>query len=65
MDNLNPAAPAGFAGPRAIAAPGHLTGVMRLQGEYVQTQMRSLAEQAAEMSQIVGKAALDAAKPKT
>jgi hypothetical protein len=38
---------------------------MRLQGEYGQTQMRSLAEQAAEMSQIVGKAALDAAKPKT
>lgn len=41
-----------------------LAEVIRLQGEYVQTQMRSLAEQAAEMSQIVGKAALDAAKPK-
>jgi phasin len=41
-----------------------LPEVVRLQGEYVQTQMRSLAEQAAEMSQIVGKAALDAAKPK-
>ena len=42
-----------------------LTEVMRMHGEYVQTQMRSLAEQASEMSQIVGKAALDAAKPKT
>ena len=41
-----------------------LTEVIRLQGEYVQTQMRSLAEQAAEMGQLVGKAALDAAKPK-
>ena len=41
-----------------------LAEVLRLQGEYVQTQMRSLAEQAAEMGQLVGKAALDAAKPK-
>jgi phasin len=42
-----------------------LTEVIRLQGEYVQAQMRVLAEQAAEMGQLVGKAALDAAKPKT
>ena len=42
-----------------------LPEVMRLQGEYVQAQMRALAEQASEMSQIVGKAAMDAAKPKT
>jgi phasin len=42
-----------------------LTEVMRLHGEYVQSQMRSLAEQASEMGQIVSRAALDAAKPKT
>jgi len=42
-----------------------LTELMRLQSEYVQTQMRSLAEQAAEMGQTVSKATLDAAKPKT
>jgi phasin len=42
-----------------------LTEVMRLHSEYVQAQMRALAQQAAEMGQIVGKAAIDAAKPKT
>ena len=42
-----------------------LTEVMRLHGEYVQSQMRSLAEQASEMGQIVSRAALDAARPKT
>src|SRR6188768_2165929 len=42
-----------------------MTEVMRLHSEYVQSQMRSLAEQASEMSQIVGKAAMEAAKPKT
>lgn len=42
-----------------------LTEVMRLHGEYVQAQMRSLAEQASEMGQVVGMAAMDAAKPKT
>jgi phasin len=41
-----------------------LTEVMRLHSEYVQAQMRSLAEQASEMGQIVSRAALDAAKPK-
>lgn len=41
-----------------------LTEVMRLHGEYVQAQMRSLAEQAGEMSQIATRAALEAAKPK-
>jgi phasin len=41
-----------------------LTEVMRLHSEYVQGQMRVLAEQASEMSQIVGKAAMEAAKPK-
>ena len=42
-----------------------LTEVMRLHSEYVQAQMRSLAEQASEMGQIVSRAALDAAKPKS
>ncbi len=42
-----------------------LTEVIRLHSEYVQGQMRSLAEQASEMGQIVSKAAMDAAKPKT
>ena len=41
-----------------------LTEVMRLHSEYVQAQMRSLAEQASEMGQVVGKAAMEAAKPK-
>jgi phasin len=41
-----------------------LPEVMRLHGEYVQAQMRALAEQASEMGQVVGKAAMDAAKPK-
>jgi phasin len=41
-----------------------LTDVMRLHGDYVQSQMRSLAEQASELGQIVSRAAMDAAKPK-
>jgi phasin len=41
-----------------------LTEVMRLHSEYVQAQMRALAEQVSEMGQLVGKAAMDAAKPK-
>ena len=41
-----------------------LPEVMRLHSEYVQAQMRSLAEQASEMGQVVGKAAMEAAKPK-
>ena len=39
-----------------------LTEVMRLHGEFVQTQMRTLADQAAEMGQAVSRAAMDAAK---
>lgn len=42
-----------------------LSEVMRLHSEYVQGQMRSLAQQASEMGQIVSRAAMDAAKPKT
>src|SRR5712675_1003908 len=41
-----------------------LTEVMRLHSEYVQGQMRSLAQQASEMGQIVSKAAMEAMKPK-
>ena len=41
-----------------------VTEVMRLHSEYVQGQMRALAEQASEMGQVVGKAAMEAAKPK-
>jgi phasin len=41
-----------------------LSEIMRLHSEYVQAQMRSLAEQASEMGQIVSRAAIDAAEPK-
>ena len=41
-----------------------LTEVMRLHSEFVQAQMRNLAEQANEMGQMVSRAAMDAAKPK-
>ena len=41
-----------------------LAEVMRLHSEYVQNQMRALAEQASEMGQIVSRAAMDAAKPR-
>jgi phasin len=50
---------------QALLKAKDLTEVMRLHSEYVQGQMRSLAEQASEMSQIVSKAAMEAAKPKT
>ena len=42
-----------------------LPEVMRLHSDYVQAQMRALAEQASEMGQIVSRAAMDAAKPKS
>jgi phasin len=42
-----------------------LTEVTRLHSEFIQSQMRSLAEQASEMGQMVSRAAMDAAKPKT
>ena len=41
-----------------------LSEVMRLHSEFVQAQMRSLAEQASEMGQIMSRAAMDATKPK-
>jgi phasin len=42
-----------------------LPEVMKLHSEYVQSQMRALAEQASEMGQIVSRAAMDATRPKT
>ncbi len=39
--------------------------VMRLHSEYVQGQMKALAEQASEMGQIMSRAAMEAAKPKS
>jgi hypothetical protein len=39
--------------------------VMKLHSEYVQEQMRALAEQASEMGQIVSRAAMEAVKPKS
>ena len=41
-----------------------LPEMMRLHAEYVQTQMRALAEQASEMGQTVGRTAMEAAKSK-
>ena len=42
-----------------------LTEIMRLHGEYVQAQMRALADQASQMGQVVSRAAMDATKPKS
>jgi phasin len=50
---------------QALLHAKDLTEVMRLHSEYVQAQMRSLAEQASEMGQIVSRAAMEAAKPKS
>jgi phasin len=50
---------------QALLRAKDLTEVMRLHSEYMQAQVRALAEQAGEMGQIVSRAALEAAKPKT
>ena len=50
---------------QALLGAKDLTEVMRLHAEYVQSQMRALAEQASEMGQIVSRAAMYAAKPKS
>lgn len=42
-----------------------LPEVMKLHTDYVQSQMRALSEQASEMGQIVSRAAMEAAKPKS
>ncbi|GLR87840.1 hypothetical protein GCM10007857_45520 [Bradyrhizobium iriomotense] len=41
-----------------------LSEIMRLHGEYVQAQMKALAEQASEMGQTVSRAAMEATRPK-
>ncbi|MDB5624583.1 MAG: Phasin 2 [Tardiphaga sp.] len=46
-----------------LMAAKDLAEVMRLHSEYVQNQMKTLAEQASEMGQIMSRAAMDAAKP--
>jgi phasin len=50
---------------QALLHAKDLTEVMRLHSGYVQAQMHSLAEQASEMGQMVSRAAMEAAKPKT
>src|ERR1700722_18296886 len=50
---------------QALVHAKDLSEVMRLHREYVQAQMRSVAEQASEMGQIMSRTAMDAAKPKT
>ena len=42
-----------------------LPEMMKLHSEYVQSQMKALSEQASEMGQIVGRAAMDATKQKS
>jgi phasin len=42
-----------------------LPEVMKLHSDFVQGQMRALAEQASEMGRIVSRAAMDAARPKS
>ena len=42
-----------------------MTDVMRLHNEYVQAQMRALADQAGEIGQALTRAAMEAAKPKS
>ena len=50
---------------QALLHARDLGEMMRLHSEYVQAQMRSLAQQASEMGQIVSRAAMEAAKPKS
>lgn len=49
---------------QALLHAKNVAGAMRLNADYARTQMRALAEQASEMSQIVGRTAMEAAKPK-
>ena len=50
---------------QALVHAKDLSEVMRLHREYVRAQMRSVAEQASEMGQLMSRTAMDAAKPKT
>jgi phasin len=49
---------------QALVHAKDLSEVMRLHREYVQAQMRSVAEQASEMGQIMSRAAVSATKSK-
>jgi Phasin protein len=49
----------------ALLHPRDPSEVVRLHSGYVQAQMRSLTQQASEIGQIVSRAAMDAAKPKS
>jgi phasin len=49
---------------QSLLSANDVADILRLHGEYVQGQIRSLTEQASEMGQIVGRAATDTAKPK-
>jgi phasin len=49
---------------QALVHAKDLSEVIRLHREYIQAHMRSVAEQASEMGQIVSRASTDAAKPK-
>lgn len=48
-----------------VVSAKDLGEVMRLHSEYVQSQMKALAEQASEMGQMMSRAAMEAARPKT
>lgn len=50
---------------QALLKAKDLPEVMKLHSEYVQSQMRSLSEQASEMGQIVSRAAMEATRPKS
>ena len=50
---------------QALLHAKDLPEVMRLHSEFVQAQMRSMAEQAAEMGRLVSQAAMAATKPKS
>lgn len=50
---------------QALVHAKDLSEVMRLHREYIQAQMRAIAEQASEMGQIMSRTATDVAKPKT
>jgi phasin len=50
---------------QALVHAKDLSEVARLHREYIQSQMRSLAEQASEMGQIMSRAAVDAVKQKS
>jgi phasin len=50
---------------QALAHAKDLGEVMRLHREYVQAQVRTLAEQAGEIGEIMNRTAMDAVKPKS